>query len=73
MELTLNLKGKVEPGVPHISLPPFQFQHNNETIHFLTVCSDLGSGIIITPLIAVLANIAIAKSLSKNNYFQYSY
>lgn len=55
----------MEAGVPHISLPPFEFQHNNETIHFLTILSDLGAGIIVMPVIAVVANIAIAKVFGK--------
>lgn len=57
--------GKVEAGVPKISLPPFQFQHNNETVTFITICSDLGSGIVVVPLVAVLANVAIAKAFCK--------
>lgn len=59
------LSGKVEPGVPQISLPPFQFQHNNETVTFIQICSDLGSGILVVPLVAVLANVAIAKAFCK--------
>lgn len=56
------MTGKVEAGIPQIHLPPFNFVHNNETISFVTICSDLGSGIVVVPLVAVLANVAIAKA-----------
>lgn len=59
------LSGKVEPGVPQFELPPFQFQHGNETVTFVQICSDLGSGIVVVPLVAVLANVAIAKAFCK--------
>lgn len=56
--------GKVEPGMPQISLPPFEIVHHNHTMTFAEVCAELGSGIIVVPLVAVLANVAIAKSFS---------
>lgn len=59
------LSGKVEPGVPQFELPPFQFEHGNETVSFLTICTDLGSGIVVVPLVAVLANVAIAKAFCR--------
>lgn len=59
------LTGTVEAGVPTISWPPFEIQHNNATIGFLEICSDLGSAIIVVPLVAVLANVAISKAFSE--------
>lgn len=56
------LSGHVEPGVPHFEWPPFQFEHRNETVTFVQMCTDLGSGIVVVPLVAVLANVAIAKA-----------
>ncbi|KAJ6637083.1 Sodium-independent sulfate anion transporter [Pseudolycoriella hygida] len=58
------LSGKVQPGIPSFSLPPFQFEYNNQTIGFVQICTELGSGIVVVPLVAVLANIAIAKAFS---------
>ncbi|KAG4067313.1 hypothetical protein HA402_000304 [Bradysia odoriphaga] len=58
------LSGNVEPGIPSFSLPPFQFEHNNQTIGFIQICTDLGTGIAVVPLVAVLANVAIAKAFS---------
>lgn len=50
--------------MPQISWPPFEILHHNRTMTFAEVCSELGSGIIVVPLVAVLANVAIAKSFS---------
>lgn len=51
--------------MPRISWPPFEIQHNNATIGFLEICSDLGSAIIVVPLVAVLANVAISKAFGE--------
>lgn len=59
------LSGMVEPGMPEINWPPFQIGYHNRTLSFPEVCAELGSGIIVVPLVAVLANVAIAKSFSK--------
>lgn len=61
-EIPFLLSGKVEPGVPSFEVPPFSMQFRNETMGFVEMCSELGTGIIVIPLVAVLANIAIAKS-----------
>lgn len=59
------LSGKVEPGIPSFEPPPFSMDYRNETMGFVQMCNELGSGIIVIPLVAVLANIAIAKSFCK--------
>lgn len=51
--------------MPEISLPPFEITHHNQTLSFTQICAELGSGIIVVPLVAVLANVAIAKAFSK--------
>ncbi|CAD1473052.1 unnamed protein product [Heterotrigona itama] len=58
------LSGKIQSGLPTFSLPPFSSQVGNETYTFLDMCSHLGSGIIILPLVSILANVAIAKSFA---------
>lgn len=63
--------GKVEPGMPEVSLPPFQIEYHNRTLSFTEVCTELGSGIIVVPLVAVLANVAIAKAFSELISFIY--
>ncbi|XP_051158559.1 sodium-independent sulfate anion transporter-like [Leptopilina boulardi] len=56
------LSGTVKSGLPPIQLPPFSAQVGNQTYSFVDMCSHLGLGIIFVPLIAVLTNVAIAKS-----------
>lgn len=57
--------GETVPGMPEISLPPFQIEYQNRTLSFKEVYTELGSGIIVVPLVGVLANVAIAKAFSK--------
>lgn len=59
------LTGKVRSGLPALSLPPFSAQVGNQTYSFMDMCSQLGSGIIVLPLVAVLANVSIAKAFGK--------
>lgn len=51
--------------MPEITLPPFEINYLNRTLSFTQVCAELGSGIIVVPLVAVLANVAIAKAFSE--------
>ncbi|XP_003399193.1 sodium-independent sulfate anion transporter isoform X1 [Bombus terrestris] len=61
------LSGKIQSGLPRLSVPPFSSQVGNETYTFLDMCSHLGSGIIILPLVSVLANVAIAKAFASGS------
>ncbi|XP_076670762.1 sodium-independent sulfate anion transporter [Andrena cerasifolii] len=58
------LSGRIESGLPKLSLPPFSTQVGNQTYTFLDMCSHLGTGIIVLPLVSVLANVAIAKAFA---------
>lgn len=51
--------------MPEISWPPFEILSHNRTLSFTEICGELGTGIIVVPLVAVLANVAIAKSFSE--------
>lgn len=59
------LNAKVNSSVPTFKLPPFSIHFNDVTYGFLDICKELGSGIIVVPLVAVLANVAIAKAFGK--------
>lgn len=59
------LSEKVDPGVPSFQLPDFSVESENKTIGFVEICSDIGSGLILLPLVSILANVAIAKSFCK--------
>ena len=56
------LSSKVQSGMPTIKLPPFAFEHNNRTYVIMDIVSELGSAIFVVPIVAVLANVAIAKA-----------
>ncbi|CAF4823502.1 unnamed protein product [Pieris macdunnoughi] len=58
------LSGRVEPGLPQLSLPPFSTVIGNQTVGFMGMMDYLGSAVIVTPVVMVLANIAIAKAFS---------
>ncbi|KAL5285458.1 hypothetical protein ACFFRR_007277 [Megaselia abdita] len=60
------LNAKVNSSVPTFKLPPFSIDFNDMTYGFVDICSELGSAIIVVPLVAVLANVAIAKAFAKD-------
>lgn len=64
-EVPFKLSEKVEPGMPSFQLPAFSAKVGNKTISFVEICSDIGSGLVLLPLVSILANVAIAKSFSK--------
>lgn len=61
--------GSVPQGLPTVQLPPFGYtEENNGTtiVHtFLQMVSDMGSGVIVVPLITLLENIAVCKAFGK--------
>ncbi|KAL0108505.1 hypothetical protein PUN28_015208 [Cardiocondyla obscurior] len=60
----INFSGKIEPGLPKVSLPPFSSQVGNQTYTFIDMCAHYGIGLGILPVISVLANVAIAKAFA---------
>ncbi|KAJ8729793.1 hypothetical protein PYW07_016831 [Mythimna separata] len=58
------LSGRVEPGLPRLSAPPFSASLDNSTVTFVDMVHTLGSAVIMMPIVMVLANIAIAKAFS---------
>lgn len=61
----LKILGHIPPGLPPFEFPKFSIERGNETIGFLQMCSEMGSGIFVLPLIALLENIAICKAFGK--------
>lgn len=59
------LSSHVPSGLPTFRPPPFSTTANNQTISFFEMMHDLGSGIIVVPVVAILANVAIAKSFGE--------
>ncbi|KAG5680807.1 hypothetical protein PVAND_010292 [Polypedilum vanderplanki] len=61
------LTGKVKSGLPTFSLPPFEttIMTSNGTmtdLNFTDMVSELGTSILLVPIIAVLGNVAISKA-----------
>lgn len=58
----LYFTGRVEPGLPTLSMPPFSVSVDNSTVTFVDMVHQLGAGVLMMPVVMVLANIAIAKA-----------
>lgn len=63
----IKLTGNITQGLPEFKPPPFEFYDSTkeQTISFIEMCSNLGAGLIILPLVALLEDIAICKAFSK--------
>lgn len=68
-QVPFKLSEKVDAGVPSFQLPDFSVESDNKTIGFVEICRDIGSGLILLPLVSILANVAIAKAFSKLTSF----
>ncbi|XP_045497477.1 sodium-independent sulfate anion transporter-like [Colias croceus] len=58
------LTGTVKDGLPPWSLPPFSTTVDGRNVSFIEMCSELGSSIVLVPIIGVLGNVAIAKAFA---------
>ncbi|KRT81695.1 hypothetical protein AMK59_5720 [Oryctes borbonicus] len=58
------LTGSVKQGMPIIQLPPFGTTVGNRTVAFGEMLCDLGTSVLLVPVIAVLGNVAIAKAFA---------
>ncbi|XP_018566409.1 sodium-independent sulfate anion transporter [Anoplophora glabripennis] len=58
------LTGPVPKGMPEVGFPALSAKVGNETVGYREMVKSLGSGTIVIPVVAVLANVAIAKSYS---------
>ncbi|CAG4983060.1 unnamed protein product [Colias eurytheme] len=58
------LTGTVKDGLPPWSLPPFSTVVDGRNVSFIEMCSELGSSIVLVPIIGVLGNVAIAKAFA---------
>jgi sodium-independent sulfate anion transporter 11 len=71
------LLGEIKSGVPSFHLPPFSFERpvsnssnssnpEFELVTFDTILSDLGMGLAMVPIIAILEQVAIAKAFCES-------
>ncbi|XP_055531292.1 sodium-independent sulfate anion transporter [Wyeomyia smithii] len=63
-EVPFKLSGHVKPGIPGFEFPIHNVEAGNTTITYFEVVKDFGSGLIVIPLVAVLANVSIAKAFT---------
>lgn len=52
--------------MPTVQVPPFGFIKDNTTVTFIEMLSNLGSGIVVIPLISLMEDIAICKAFGKH-------
>lgn len=55
------LSDHVKPGLPTFQAPPFSATVGNRTYDFLEMASNLGSAVLVLPLLSILENISLAK------------
>ena len=59
------LVGHIPGGMPTVQLPPFGYtKSDNETVTFIQMISNLGSGVLVLPLISLMEDIAICKAFA---------
>ncbi|XP_015595534.1 sodium-independent sulfate anion transporter isoform X2 [Cephus cinctus] len=59
------LIGHIPGGMPAVQLPPFGYtKDGNTTVSFMEMCSNLGSGILVLPLISLMEDVAICKAFA---------
>lgn len=61
-----HITGEIDAGFPPVGPPPFSVSCGNGTSYysFGSILSNLGAGIVIVPLVAVIENIAIASAFA---------
>lgn len=64
IDVPFKLSEEVPAGIPSFELPKFSATVGNETVEFKEIVQDIGSGLILLPLVSILANVAIAKAFS---------
>ncbi|KAF9416931.1 hypothetical protein HW555_005847, partial [Spodoptera exigua] len=53
------LSGRVEPGLPRLSAPPFSASVDNSTVHFVDMVQQLGSGVIMLPIVMEMVTLGL--------------
>ncbi|EFX75516.1 hypothetical protein DAPPUDRAFT_250146 [Daphnia pulex] len=62
--LEFEAEGTIPSGFLPFKPPVFTFQNGDKIYTFVEICRNLGSALYITPLVAILESIAIAKSFA---------
>lgn len=59
------IPGTIPAGLPPFQAPNFTIEYENTTYEFSEVASLIGSSIFVSPLVAILESVAIARSVAK--------
>lgn len=61
-----NFPGKIPSGLPSFDLPKFSVTNDNgTTIGFFDMVTNIGSGVIVLPIIGLIETISICKTFGK--------
>lgn len=61
------LTGRVDTGLPQISVPPFSVVKNeNETLNFVQMLESVGPGFITITLIGIIEVVAVSKAFGRS-------
>ncbi|XP_043279166.1 sodium-independent sulfate anion transporter [Venturia canescens] len=64
-ESPFKLIGYLPSGMPTAQLPPFGYtKEDNTTVSFLEMVSNLGSGLLVLPLISLMEDVAVCKAFA---------
>ncbi|XP_031777541.1 sodium-independent sulfate anion transporter isoform X2 [Nasonia vitripennis] len=68
-ESPFQLIGHIPSGMPGLAAPPFGYSRpaDNATVGFLEMAGNLGSGILVLPLISLMEDIAICKAFASGS------
>lgn len=69
---SLLLLGTIPSGFPSFGLT-FSFQNGEEFYSFTDICKNLGSSIFVSPLVAILEPIAIAKAICNLTFLSFDF
>lgn len=61
-----HILGKIPSGLPAFQFPKFSIAGDNTTeIGFFEIISNMGSGILVLPIVALIENLSICKTFCK--------
>jgi len=71
VKMRLCVAGKIPSGLPEFDLPKFSITRDNgTTVGFFEMVSEIGSGVIVLPIIGLIETISICKTFGQLNYIK---
>jgi len=67
----LTYSGRVQAGLPPFQFPNFTAELGNRTLNFVEMAAELKAGIIVVPVVAIIANVAIGKAFGETTKFYF--